>query len=76
LAPGGRLVYAICSVEPEEGQANVEKLLMKNPGLRLVPPAAINPGLSEYSTPSGNLLITPGALGMDGFFAAVLKRCD
>ena len=74
LAAGGRLVYAICSVEPEEGPANVEKLLARDRSLRIIPPAEVNPRLSEYSTSSGGLLITPGTLGMDGFFVAALER--
>ncbi len=37
LAPGGRLVYATCTTEPEENEAQVEALLRAFPGLRLLP---------------------------------------
>ncbi len=35
VAPGGTLVYAVCSPEPEEGQAHVERFSAGHPHLRL-----------------------------------------
>lgn len=74
LAPGGRLVYAICSVEPEEGEMNVGKLLEGNGAIKRVPADSINPRLATLMTKAGDMLIPPGAYEMDGFYAAVLGR--
>jgi 16S rRNA (cytosine967-C5)-methyltransferase len=83
LKPGGRLVYSTCSLEPEEGEAQIAALLVRNPGLELDP---ITPeevfGQAEWLQPSGCLrtfpyqldLGTPEWSGMDGFFAARLIR--
>ena len=76
LAPGGRLIYASCSLEPEEGEQIVAAFLATNSGFRLDPPT----NLPDFVTPddSGQLRILPGLLedqgGLDGFFAARLVR--
>ncbi len=62
LRPGGRLVYATCSVLPEENQAQVERFLQAHPGFALIPAADGAPFLS----------LTPASHGTDGFFAAIL----
>jgi 16S rRNA (cytosine967-C5)-methyltransferase len=83
LKPGGRLVYSTCSLEPEEGEAQIAALLVRNEALRL---DAIAPdelyGQAEWIEPSGCLRTFPYELrldgpewsGMDGFFAARLVR--
>jgi 16S rRNA (cytosine967-C5)-methyltransferase len=78
LRPGGRLIYAVCSLQPEEGAARIEaarvRLLFK------VQPftAAELPGLAEAITPEGFIRTTPAMWpergGMDGFFIARLMR--
>ena len=70
LRPGGRLVYAVCSVLAEEGVGQVERLLAAEPALRVVPVAEAWQGAP--TTPF--LAITPRRHGTDGFFAAVLER--
>lgn len=75
LRPGGRLVYAVCSLQPEEGLAQVGSL----PGLRLDPfTVAELSALPEARTPEGWLRthpgLWPGRGGMDGFFAARFVR--
>jgi 16S rRNA (cytosine967-C5)-methyltransferase len=76
LNPGGALVYSVCSLEPEEGEAIVATFLAANPDFRLDPPT----GLPDFVTPdpSGQVRILPGLLeeqgGLDGFFAARLVR--
>jgi 16S rRNA (cytosine967-C5)-methyltransferase len=73
LKPGGRLVYCTCSLEPEEGEAQVEAVLARRKDLRLDPIAAGEGGAPEASlTPRGTLRILPHHLagGTDGFFAA------
>jgi 16S rRNA (cytosine967-C5)-methyltransferase len=75
LRPGGRLIYAVCSLQPEEGPARVEAALSR---LRLCLDP-IEPGsLPEAVTEEGYLRTTPalwpGRGGMDGFFAARMIR--
>lgn len=78
LRPGGRLVYAVCSLQPEEGAARVQRLLAQG-GWRIDPvrPHDIG-GLPEACTADGFLHTHPGMWsdrgGMDGFFAARLVR--
>lgn len=78
LKPGGTLVYSVCSLEPEEGEAVLGAFLMAHPDYALDP---IRPDeLSGAFTPAGDgtLRILPGALeaqgGADGFFVARMKR--
>jgi 16S rRNA (cytosine967-C5)-methyltransferase len=73
LRPGGRLVYATCSLQPEEGRAIIEHALGNGPW-RLSPIASDETsGLADAVTPDGMLRTDPGmAIAMDGFFAARL----
>ena len=69
LAVGGRLVYAVCSLEPEEGEAQVAAVgLTRDPIHAAELPAGLLPSLD------GTLRTDPGMLaeagGMDGFFIA------
>ncbi|MDE2334840.1 MAG: rRNA cytosine-C5-methylase [Rhodospirillales bacterium] len=78
LRPGGRLVYAVCSLQPEEGAARIAAALARLP-LRPEPfTAAELAAIPEARTPQGDLRTTPalwpGRGGMDGFFAARLTR--
>ena len=81
--PGGAIVYCVCSLEPEEGEAQIAALLRRNPDVRRLPVAAEEiGGLSECLTPAGDLRTLPCHLwsdnprrsGLDGFFAARLIR--
>ena len=79
VAPGGCLVYATCSLQPEEGPDRIAALLSRRPGLSLVPvEAAELPGLAEAVTKEGYLRSLPcqwsARGGLDGFFAARLRR--
>jgi 16S rRNA (cytosine967-C5)-methyltransferase len=72
LKPGGRLVFATCSLLPAEGEAQLEAALQRHPGLQVVrPPMAwLAP---EWITAAGGLRLRPDhAGGMDGFFMARL----
>ncbi len=83
LKPGGRLVYATCSLEPEEGEAQIAALLARNPDLALEPivPEEVF-GRTDWVQSSGCLRTLPFQLkldgpewsGLDGFFAARLVR--
>jgi 16S rRNA (cytosine967-C5)-methyltransferase len=76
LRPGGRLVYAACSLQPEEGAPRVERLVAEG-GWRIDPftPEELA-GLPEARTVEGYMRTHPGMWaergGMDGFFAARL----
>ncbi len=78
LRPGGRLVYSVCSLQPEEGQDRVAAALQRLP-LRVDPAAPGEvPGLGDAITPEGFVHTTPAMWaelgGLDGFFVARLAR--
>ncbi len=79
LAPGGRLVYSTCSLEPEENEQVVAAVLAQ-PGARLVnAEAALAPHLRPEVAcralfdAQGFFRTLPPRDGADGFFAAVLE---
>lgn len=75
--PGGLLVYATCSLLPEEDEEQVARFVTDNPGFETLPLAAAWSGAGLPGAPPGdgpNLLMTPARHGTDGFFAAVLRR--
>jgi 16S rRNA (cytosine967-C5)-methyltransferase len=80
LAPGGRLVYSTCSLEPEESEAVVEQVLSSGVELLDCQPELARIGeelsLSELnSLVRGKYLRTmPGTHDCDGFFAALLRK--
>jgi len=85
LRPGGRLVYCTCSLEPEEGEAQIAALLRRNPDVVRLPVSAEEiGGLSDCLTPSGDVRTLPHHLphedprmaGLDGFYMARLQRRD
>jgi 16S rRNA (cytosine967-C5)-methyltransferase len=75
LSPGGRLVYAVCSLQPEEGEqrinAAINRLGLRHDRLNLA-------GLPEAVTAQKNIRTHPGLWpergGMDGFFIARLTK--
>lgn len=77
LKPSGALVYATCSLEPEEGEGQIARFLVRHPEFSLSParPQDIG-GIEECITEQGYLRTLPCHLaeqgGMDGFFAARL----
>lgn len=74
VRPGGLLVYSTCSLEPEENEAQVGALLDEHPGFSLSPPdAAVG---DQLITPEGFLYVLPQNQGVDGSFAARLRRAD
>ena len=77
VKPGGRLVYCVCSLEPEEGEAQVAGFLARQPEFALAPIRAGEGGAPEASLrPDGTLRILPHhrAGGTDGFFIARFVR--
>jgi len=69
LAPGGRLLYATCSVLPEENARQVESFLARTPLARALPLGA---RFGRDSGPGRQRL--PGEDGMDGFYYALIGR--
>ncbi len=75
LAPGGRLVYAVCSLEPEEGPDRVAALLRARRQLTVVDARSLLTGtLRRLVDESGYLRTLPHRDDLDGFFAAVIVR--
>jgi len=76
VRPGGRLVYATCSLLHEENEAQAEAFLAATPGFSVVPAAeawhetigGAAPGSDRY------LRLTPARHGTDGFFVAIFER--
>ncbi len=68
--PGGKLVYATCSLLNDENEAQVEAFLARYPVFKRSPVGA--PAPEALHGP--NLRLSPRAHGTDGFFAAVMER--
>ncbi len=81
VAPGGRLVYCTCSLQPEEGEDRVRAFLQRHgERFRLCPvtPEEVG-GQAHFVTPEGFLRTLPHmSMGterhLDGFFAARFER--
>ena len=79
VRPGGRLVYCVCSLEPEEGEAQAGGFLDRHADFAAEPVAAGEAGAPARAlTPEGFVRLLPGAaepdLGGDGFFIARFVR--
>lgn len=83
LRPEGILLYATCSLEPEECERQIEDFLRRHPDMRRVPIGADEAGgVESFVTASGDLRTFPFHLpnqdvrlsGCDGFYAARLQR--
>jgi 16S rRNA (cytosine967-C5)-methyltransferase len=71
VRPGGWLVYATCSLEPEENELQIERFLRTHAGFRRDPPDDLPPPLL---TDKGDLMTLPQRDRMDGAYAARLRR--
>jgi 16S rRNA (cytosine967-C5)-methyltransferase len=69
-ASEGRLVYATCTIRAEENQDVVEQFLGAHPDFSREPA----PVPEELRSSHGDLVTLPHRQGMDGFYAAVLRR--
>lgn len=79
LEPGGLLVYATCSLQPEEGEAQIAEFVSANPAFERAPISADEVGgVREAITAAGDLRTLPSMFaefgGCDGFFAARLRK--
>jgi 16S rRNA (cytosine967-C5)-methyltransferase len=73
VKPGGRLVYATCSMLPEENEEQVAAFLAAHPAFHVTPLREAAAQLTDSAHPD-YLSLTPARHDTDGFFAAVLQR--
>ena len=84
LAPGGRLVYSTCSLEPEECESVAEAVVAAG-GVKRISVDGLIAELGEQgillhgveldpAVRDGSLRTLPGVHGCDGFYAVVLER--
>lgn len=71
VAAGGLLIYSTCSLEPEENEQQVDRLLDRHPEFRREPSETFPPALLSKK---GDLTILPQRHAMDGAYAARLRR--
>ncbi len=79
LAPGGRLVYCVCSLLPAEGEDQAARFRAATPDARPVSPDAAALGVDPaWLAPDGGLRLRPDYWpdrgGMDGFYAVCFER--
>ena len=79
VAPGGRLVYATCSIFPAENDAIVERFLQNNAGFRPVRAGEVWSAVLGTDPPPGVIdgefvRLLPHIASTDGFFIAIVER--
>lgn len=76
VKPGGRMIYATCSILPEENEEQIEKFLASHPDFRVLPVPGLWGDLvgTGCPVPGPYLRLSPYGHGTDGFFAAVLEK--
>jgi 16S rRNA (cytosine967-C5)-methyltransferase len=77
VKPGGLLVYAVCTLTPEESDEQVERFLAANPDFhpeRPPPGWALPAADADCLDEQGRLRIFPHRTGTDGFFAVRLRK--
>ena len=78
VKPGGRLVFSTCSLEPEEGEAQLAAFLKARSDYAIDPVRAEELPHGVMPREDGSLRLLPGTLadagGLDGFFIVRLKR--
>lgn len=75
VAPGGVLIYATCSSEPEENDAVADAFLAAHAGFTAAgPPPRVPPALAALVDDTGRLYTSPAEHGLEAFFAAAFRR--
>lgn len=72
LKRGGLLLYATCSLEPEENEQVIHRFLFENPHFCLE--RSFDSELNSYYDQDGFIRLRPNKSSPDGFFGAVLRR--
>jgi len=72
VKPGGVLVYATCTLHPQENEGVIQPFRERNPHWQIEPPVPHSP-LSAFSMPQGWIKVLPHQHQMDGFFMVRLK---
>lgn len=75
VEPGGLLVYATCSLEPEENEVQIESFLERHEEFERDPPRDVELP-EEILTSEGDLFVRPWIAGTDGAYASRLRRVD
>ena len=70
------MIYATCSLLPEENQERVEAFLATHPGFKPIPVADVWASVLATPCPTTDTFLTlaPHRNGTDGFFVAILER--
>jgi 16S rRNA (cytosine967-C5)-methyltransferase len=74
VAPGGRLVYATCSSEPEENEEVVRRFLDRTPAFRAAAVELVPPSLRPFLDNEGYFRTLPFRDGLEAFFGAILVK--
>ena len=76
--PGGRVVYATCSLLPEENETQIAAFLDARPEFKAIAVADVWTRVIGSACPSDepHVRLTPADTGTDGFFIAILERTD
>ena len=76
VKPSGVLVYAVCSMEPEENEAVLAAFLCDHPEFTVEKsPAGLLPQIRSLMDTEGHLRTFPHLHAMDGFFSVRFRRC-
>ena len=72
VKPGGVLVYATCTLHPQENEGVIQSFLERHSSWQIEPPSADSP-LTNFATPQGWMKVWSHRYQMDGFFMVRLK---
>jgi 16S rRNA (cytosine967-C5)-methyltransferase len=76
VRPGGRLVYATCSILSEENEAIVDAFLAANPHYQRLSAQEVLAAQGISIACGDDMRLSPQVHGTDGFYAAVLERAQ